>query len=163
MHSGGRPLELARVVFYAAELVLALDYLHSRNVIYRDLKPENILIDKDGHVRVTDFGLSKIAKDKTHSICGTPQFLAPEMILYAKSTGYNVMVDWWALGIVIHEMASCQLPFDDENHQQLYRKVRFIQGSLSLLNWVFLCRLFTSNPCFLNISVPSCRRSWMAF
>jgi serine/threonine protein kinase len=73
VHSGGRPLELARVVFYAAELVLALDYLHSRNVIYRDLKPENILIDKDGHVRVTDFGLSKIAKDKTHSICGTKE------------------------------------------------------------------------------------------
>ena len=59
--------------------------------------------------------------------CGTPQFLAPEMILYAKTTGYNVMVDWWALGVVIHEMASCQLPFDDENHQQLYRKIVYEQ------------------------------------
>lgn len=127
VHAQGRPLEMARVVFYAAELVLALDYLHSRNVIYRDLKPENVLIDKDGHVRLTDFGLSKIAKDKTHSICGTPQFLAPEMILYAKTTGYNVMVDWWALGIVIHEMASCKLPFDDDNHQQLYRKIVYEQ------------------------------------
>jgi protein kinase A len=95
VHCTGKPLEMARVVFYAAELVcphstqrcsltdhlhtkvLALDYLHSRNVIYRDLKPENVLIDKDGNVRLTDFGLSKIAKGKTHSICGTPQVLSP--------------------------------------------------------------------------------------
>jgi hypothetical protein len=92
-------------------------------------------------VRLTDFGLSKIAKDKTHSICGTPQFLAPEMILYAKTTGYNVMVDWWALGIVIHEMASCVLPFDEENHQQLYRKIVYEAPVLPQFFGAELCSL----------------------
>lgn len=86
-----------RVRFYAAEILLALEYLHDQNIIYRDLKPENILLDQHGHVRLTDFGLCKIKEGKedlTYSICGTPEYLAPEVII---GKGYNNEVDFWAL------------------------------------------------------------------
>jgi serine/threonine protein kinase len=118
-------LSRERVQFYSAELVLIIEYLHSRNCIYRDLKPENILLDADGHMKLTDFGLSKIvkSKDKTRTLCGTPHFLPPEMLLNARTTGYDHMVDWWSLGIVIHEMASKLLPFDGGTFQQLSEKI----------------------------------------
>ena len=86
-----------RARFYTAEILLALEHLHKNNVIYRDLKPENVLLDHRGHVKLTDFGLSKIknhSEELTHTICGTPEYLAPEVILGA---GYNVEVDFWAL------------------------------------------------------------------
>ncbi len=84
--------------FYASEIVLALEYLHSPklNVVYRDLKPENVLLDREGHVKITDFGFAKILKNRTWTLCGTPEYLAPEII---QSKGHNKAVDWWALGI----------------------------------------------------------------
>jgi len=66
--------------FYAAEIVVALEYLHSKNILYRDLKPENILIDREGHVRISDFGFGKVVTDVTWTLCGTPDYLAPEII-----------------------------------------------------------------------------------
>ena len=97
--------------FYISELVLALEYLHKNNMVYRDLKPENILLDSKGHIKITDFGLSKMfnsSKEKAFTICGTIQYLAPEMFT---NKGYDKMVDWWALGCLIYEMLVGQLPF----------------------------------------------------
>ena len=82
-----------RARFYAAEILLALEYLHSQKIIYRDLKPENVLIDSEGHIRLTDFGLSKIMDSTyTFSYCGTPEYLAPEII---NGEGYDNSVDLW--------------------------------------------------------------------
>ena len=97
--------------FYILELVLALESLHKNNMVYRDLKPENILLDSKGHVKLTDFGLSKILEDeddKAFTLCGTPQYLAPEVLL---KKGYDKMVDWWSLGCVMYEMLMGRLPF----------------------------------------------------
>lgn len=84
--------------FYAAEIILALECLHENNVIYRDLKPENVLLDSEGHLKLTDFGLSKIFKKKeeevTFTFCGTVEYLAPEIIA---GKGYGNAVDYWSL------------------------------------------------------------------
>ena len=80
--------------------------MHKRNIVYRDLKPENLLIDKEGHVKIADFGFAKkMETARTFTLCGTPEYLAPEIIQGAK-TGYGKSVDWWALGVLIFEMLS---------------------------------------------------------
>ncbi|KAJ3346244.1 hypothetical protein HDU83_003277 [Entophlyctis luteolus] len=107
--------------FYAAEVVLAFEYLHSADVVYRDLKPENLLIDTNGHIRVTDFGFAKHLNGLlTHTLCGTPDYLAPEVI---QSKGYGKAVDWWALGILIYEMIAGHPPFFDDDPFRLYEKI----------------------------------------
>ena len=102
--------------FYIIELVLAIEFLHKNKMLYRDLKPENILIGADGHIKITDFGLSKIISEneKTYTICGTVQYLAPEIL---GGQGYNNSVDWWSLGCIMFEMLTCKFPFK-------YRKER---------------------------------------
>ena len=113
----------ARTKVYAAQLVLAIMYLHSIGVMHRDLKPENILVDTDGYLKLTDFGLVKEKMDadaQTQTFCGTPEYIAPEMIEGRK---YNFMVDWWSLGILIYEMLYGIPPFFDTNVNVMYRQI----------------------------------------
>lgn len=112
-------------MFYAGSIVLAFQYLHGIQIVYRDLKPENILIDTDGFLKVTDFGFAKVVEDRTWTLCGTPEYLAPEII---QSKGHGKPVDWWALGVLIFEMLAGYPPFYDENPFGIYQKV--LAGSI---------------------------------
>ncbi|MES1916214.1 MAG: hypothetical protein MHM6MM_008054 [Cercozoa sp. M6MM] len=117
--SGRFSKDIAR--FYAAELVLVLEYLHARQLIYRDLKPENLLINRNGHLKVVDFGFCKKVPEKTYTLCGTPEYLAPEII--DGKIGHSFQVDWWALGILLYEMLCGFPPFYDENPFKIYEKI----------------------------------------
>ncbi|KAK0386002.1 hypothetical protein NLU13_5839 [Sarocladium strictum] len=115
--------DVNRSRFYTAELLCALECLHGFNVIYRDLKPENILLDYQGHIALCDFGLCKLDmkdEDRTNTFCGTPEYLAPELLM---GKGYNKTVDWWTLGVLLYEMLTGLPPFYDENTNEMYRKI----------------------------------------
>ncbi|OAQ26770.1 Pkinase-domain-containing protein [Linnemannia elongata AG-77] len=113
------PEHVAR--FYTCEVLLALEYLHSHAVIYRDLKPENLLLDSMGHIKITDFGFAKhVPQNMTWTLCGTPDYLAPEII---QSKGYGKAVDWWSMGVLMFEMCAGFPPFFDEDHIKLYGKI----------------------------------------
>ncbi|XP_039602160.1 cAMP-dependent protein kinase catalytic subunit PRKX, partial [Polypterus senegalus] len=107
-------------LFYSSEIVCAIEYLHSKEIVYRDLKPENILLDREGHIKLTDFGFAKKLVDRTWTLCGTPEYLAPEVI---QSKGHGRAVDWWALGVLIFEMLSGYPPFFDDNPFGIYQKI----------------------------------------
>jgi len=106
--------------FYAAEITLVFAYLHELSILYRDLKPENLLLDRAGHCKVTDFGFAKKVEYRTWTLCGTPEYLAPEIIL---SKGHGKAVDWWALGILMYEMLAGYPPFYDEDPLGIYQKI----------------------------------------
>lgn len=110
-------------LFYAAEIVLALEHIHSAGYMYRDLKPENLLIDSQGNIKIADFGFCKRAAENSFTLCGTPEYLAPEII---KSEGHGKAVDWWAFGVLIYEMLIGYPPFYDHNPYKIYKKV--VQG-----------------------------------
>lgn len=106
--------------FYAAQVALALEYLHHCNLIYRDLKPENILIDANGYLKITDFGFCKMIDGRTWTLCGTPEYLAPEIIL---SKGYGKSVDWWSFGVLMFEMSAGYPPFYSHEPIRIYEKI----------------------------------------
>ncbi len=115
---GRFPIDQARM--YIAEIISIFDYLHSKNIIYRDLKPENILIHKSGYLKLTDFGFAKIVEGRTYTLCGTPEYLAPEIIL---NKGHGKPVDWWTCGILLYEMIAGIDPFNDEDPMLIYQKI----------------------------------------
>ncbi|KAJ1350541.1 hypothetical protein KIN20_006346 [Parelaphostrongylus tenuis] len=100
--------------FYAMEIICALEYIHSKSIVYRDLKPENLLLSIDGHVKLSDFGLAKLLKAKTYTVCGTMEYMAPEIIM---KKGYGLEVDWWSLGILIFELFTGNPPFYGDKEQ----------------------------------------------
>uniref|UniRef100_G3VNU8 non-specific serine/threonine protein kinase n=1 Tax=Sarcophilus harrisii TaxID=9305 RepID=G3VNU8_SARHA len=133
---GALPVDMARMYF--AETVLALEYLHNYGIVHRDLKPDNLLITSMGHIKLTDFGLSKIGlmslttnlyeghieKDAREfldkQVCGTPEYIAPEVIL---RQGYGKPVDWWAMGIILYEFLVGCVPFFGDTPEELFGQV----------------------------------------
>lgn len=114
-----------RACFYAAEIILAISYVHDLDIVYRDLKPENVLLDSRGHVRLTDFGLSKEgisnSSSGANSFCGTPEYLAPEIL---NRQGHGRAVDWWSLGALLYEMLTGLPPFYCRDREKLFEKIR---------------------------------------
>jgi protein-serine/threonine kinase len=116
--------------FYMSQIFLAIDYLHKNGYIYRDLKPENILIDKEGNIKLTDFGLSKVISNNadintTNTLCGTLEYIAPEIF---KRKPYDKSVDWFSFGVVLYEMLTGQLPFNiksEEFDESKYKNVKY--------------------------------------
>ena len=120
MKTGGLPLH--EVKFYLAEIILALHYLHTLGIVYRDLKPENVLLDKEGHIKLTDFGLSKEVDEMNgaNTFCGTLEYIAPEIVLHQP---YSYEVDWWAVGILAYEMVLQRTPFFDVSQSKMLDKI----------------------------------------
>lgn len=98
--------------FFASQVISIFEHLHSKDIIYRDLKPENLLLDQTGYLKITDFGFAKIVSFKTYTLCGTPEYIAPEVLL---NKGHGKGVDWWTLGILMYEMMVGDPPFLDED------------------------------------------------
>lgn len=141
----------SRAAFYAAEIVLALEYIHQLDIVYRDLKPENVLLDARGHVRLTDFGLSKEgitnSSSGANSFCGTPEYLAPEIL---NRQGHGRAVDWWSLGALLYEMLTGLPPFYCRDREKLFEKIRRghldYPRSLSARSQSLLMGLLTKDP-----------------
>ena len=110
--------DIDRARFYAAEIACAIEYLHSLRIIHRDIKTDNVLLTHDGHVKVADFGLSFMGEQQATTICGTPSYMAPEIVM---NQGYDKTVDWWSLGCFIYEMLTGEVPFALDTRFQLGR------------------------------------------
>lgn len=133
LHNLGRLAE-DQARFYISEIVCGLEYLHTLDVIYRDLKPENILLDLDGHVKITDFGLSKRdirKRDKSFSFCGSPEYMSPEML---QGQGHGREVDFYSLGALLYEMLTGLPPFYDSNRSKMYKNI--LQNELFIPNYI---------------------------
>ncbi|XP_020811835.1 protein kinase DC1-like [Drosophila serrata] len=121
-HRKVRKFSETQARFYAAQIFLALEYMHACKLLYRDLKPENIMLDKNGYIKVTDFGFAKKVETRTMTLCGTPEYLPPEII---QSKPYGSSVDWWAFGVLVYELVAGNTPFSPFNRDVMimYSKI----------------------------------------
>lgn len=145
----------ANAKFYICEIILALEYLHKNYIVYRDLKPENILLDDEGHIKLTDFGLSKVlnaendaefASGRTYTVCGTPEYVAPEVVL---GKGYGKEVDWWSLGVIMYEMIAGYSPFRQNKYSfdiDAYYKPLYQENCISDTAFDLIQKLLKPNP-----------------
>jgi serine/threonine protein kinase len=106
--------------FYTAQVTHIFEYMHGLNIIYRDLKPENLLIASDGYLKLTDFGFAKVVLTRTYTLCGTPEYLAPEILT---NKGHGKGVDWWTVGILLYEMIAGIDPFNDDDPMAIYQNI----------------------------------------
>ena len=142
-------MPISQVRLYVAELALAIEHLHRNGIVYRDIKPENILIAPDGHLKLTDFGLSKdISKTKcTSTFCGTAEFMPPEIV---EKKFYTFSVDWWELGVLTYEMLFGRNPFHDANRTKMFTKIctrdPVFPGNVDPNVKDFIMKLLTKNP-----------------
>lgn len=156
-----------RAKFYSAQIYMAMEYLHSKDILYRDLKPENVLIDSEGYIRITDFGLAKtgVTENNAKTICGTPEYFPPEILM---KKPYGKPMDWWTFGAVIFEMVSGLPPFYSKDKKTSFEKIvysklefpnYFSKELQSLLNGLFIkdpakrlgANHIKSHPWFANV------------
>lgn len=143
--------EESAVQFYTAQLVLALEHLHSCGIVYRDLKPENILLDAAGNIKLGDFGLSKqgitAPTGATASFCGTPEYIAPEML---RRSGHGTAVDWWSLGMLVYELLTGLPPWYSRDRKKLYQRIQSAElafpDDMSPAAQSFIAGLLVRNP-----------------
>lgn len=118
-----RFLNEEHIKFLLSQVIIGIDYLHSKSIIYRDLKPENILIDKNGYVKLSDFGVSKMISNENQllfSICGTPEYMSPEII---DGRGYSKSTDWWSVGVLLYELIYGVAPFYSTSLERTYELI----------------------------------------
>jgi serine/threonine protein kinase len=154
--------------FYAAQIVSIFDYLHKQDFIYRDLKPENLLLDHQGYLKITDFGFAKRVAFKTYTLCGTPEYIAPEVLL---NKGHGKGVDWWTLGILVYEMLAGQPPFVDNDPMGIYQQILagklafpryFDRSAKSLIKKLLTADLTKRYGCLKGGANDIMRHKWLA-
>jgi cGMP-dependent protein kinase len=154
--------------FYIGCLLLVLEYLHERDIVYRDLKPENVMIEEDGYPKLIDFGISKILSGRTYTVVGTPHYMAPEVIL---GKGYTYSVDLWSLGIMLYELFCFNVPFgeNEEDPYMIYEKVlqrklvypSFVDSKLPAKGLIEV--LLNKNPSLRNLGSPEALKNHQWF
>lgn len=149
-HIQNRPFSVADCKFYLAELALALEFLHSKGIVYRDLKLDNVLLSCDGHVKLADYGLSRCdlpPDGKTKTFCGTPEFMAPEMLL---DQPYGFAVDFWAFGVLVYQVLENRSPFYGNTEREIFQSI--LRGKYDFLPSTdknaraLIAKLLTANP-----------------
>ena len=163
--AGRFPNETAR--FFSCQIVMIFEYLHEQDFIYRDLKPENLLLDSLGYIKITDFGFAKRVAHKTYTLCGTPEYIAPEVLL---NKGHGKGVDWWTLGILIFESLAGQPPFVDDDPMGIYQQILagklnfpryFDRNAKNLIKKLLIADLTKRYGCLKNGAADVKNHKWL--